>query len=374
MTIARPAFLALFVVSTIPAGSAQVHYQAGGTPEVGGVRHLCLIYHGNDRRVTWTPEAMLPYVTYVDERGTPTDWFFDSLLFIEYANSRGVWFHHYLQGKPQATAEDWVWLADCWFRENSGLIGAERAVENAGKTLKQPDHTVNIVITMPVPLEPVKSFGPLPGIDRQLDFSKPADRQQALEWYIDRVTKTWATKHYKHLRLVGFYWTSETIGPADAALVKQTSDYLHARGYKLFWIPYFGAKGLDKWRERGIDAAMLQPNYFFPEKISPDRLTQAAERAAKAGCGIELEVDARAFESPEREERFWAYLDAGVKYGWMKHALLGYYEGGKMVKLFAETPGNGRAMYDALYRFVKGTYTPVGRTTLPEMASDKIPQ
>lgn len=363
--------LPLVITSAIAAETVPLHYQQGGTEEVAGVRHLCLIYHGNEHRVTWTPAAILPYVAHVDEQGVPTDWFFDSLLFIEYAGLNDVWFHHYLPGKPQATADDWVWLADSWFRDRSGLIGAEQAIEQAGKILQQPDHMVNIVITLPVPLTPIKDFGPLSGIERKLDFSKPTDRQQALIWYIDRVLKSWESHHYKHLRLAGFYWTEETIGADDAALVKQTSDYVHHAGYKFFWIPYFGAAGLEHWRERGIDATMLQPNYFFPDKMSPERLTQTAERAAQAGCGIEIELDSRAFESPEREDRFWAYLDAGVKYGWMNHALLGYYEGGGTLKQCVETPGSGRAMYDALYQFVKGTYTPRGRTQLPEAAGAK---
>ncbi|MGB9624303.1 MAG: DUF4855 domain-containing protein [Phycisphaerae bacterium] len=344
-------------------------YQRGETPEVAGVHHLCLIYHGGKNRVDWTAEAMLPYVAHVDEKGAPTDWMFDSFLFIEFAGPRGVWFHHYVEGKPQANAADWAWLADCWFRERTGLIGLEKAVARAGEVLKQPDHKVNVVITLPVPLRPVKEFGPLAGQDRTLDFSKEEDRRTALAWYIDRVLARWQQQKYRHLRLVGFYWTEESIPQADYTIVKATADYVHKAGYKLFWIPYFSAQGISEWRKLGIDATMLQPNYFFPARIGPDQLTKAAKKALAARCGVEIEFDGRAFESQERQDRFWAYLDAGVKYGWMTNALLGYYEGGNCIKRFVETPGDGRKMYDALYRFVKGTYQPSGRTKLPELTS-----
>ncbi len=339
-------------------------YQRGGAPEAARVRHLCLIYHGSNNRVEWTPDAILPYVAHVDEKGKPTDWLFDSFLLLEFRCDNGAMLHHYSQGKVQATADDWAWLADCWFREKTGLAGMESAVESAGRVLGQPDHQVNIVIALPIPLSPIREFGPLPGHSGKLDFSKEEDRFSALQWYIDRVLRHWRTARYRHLRLIGFYWTAESIPPRSNTIVETTAGYIHKLGYKLFWIPYFSAQGVSEWRKRGIDATMLQPNYFFPPKVESDRLAKTARKALAAGCGIEIEFDGRVFESQERQDRFWAYLDAGVEYGWMKHALLGYYEGGNVVKRLAETPGAGREMYDALYRFVIGTYQSSGRTKL----------
>ncbi len=359
--------LLVWGAAAVAAQRGEPGYQRSGTPEVAGIRHLCLIYHGAPHRVEWTRDAIFPYVAHVDEKGVPTDWMFDSFLFIEFAGPRGVWFHHYVAGKPQATADDWAWLADCWFREKTGLIGLEKAVARAGEALRQPGHVVNVVITLPVPLRPVKEFGPLAGQDRALDFGREEDRRQALAWYIDRVLARWREQKYRHLRLVGFYWTEESIPPADYAIVRATADLVHKAGYKLFWIPYFSAQGISEWRKLGIDGTMLQPNYFFPAKADPDRLAKAASKALAAGCGIEIEFDGRAFDSQERQDRFWAYLDAGVKYGWMNDVLLGYYEGGNCIKRFVETPGDGRRMYDALYRFLKGTYEPSGRTKLAEL-------
>lgn len=340
-------------------------YLAPGTPQVGGVRHLCLIYHGRAGRVQWTKEAIMPYVAYVDEEGKPSDWFFDSFLFIEFATDAGASLYSYREAKTQPAIADWQWLADCWFREDTGLIGLERAVAEAGRVLGQNDHMVNVAITLPMPLREIESFGPLPGEERTLHFGDEQDRQRALAWYIGSVLQRWEEAGYEHLRLVGFYWLAESIPGQDHAIVESTATHVHGKGYRLYWIPYFGATGVLAWRARGIDAAMLQPNHFFAEQANERRLLDAARRARAAGCGIEIEFDARALSSEDHQHRFWAYLDAGVKYGWMNRAILGYYEGGGAIKKFAETPGLGRELYDAVFRFAKGTYEVSGKVRLP---------
>lgn len=342
-------------------------YLKPGTPEVGGISDLCLIYHGMQKRKVWTREALMPYVAYVDEAGKPQEWLFDSFLFIEFATDAGAWLHAYRKDQPQATAEDWAWLADCWFREQTGLIGMEQAVVEAGRLLGEPDHTVNVVITMPKAMQQMTEFGPLAGQDEVLDFSKPEDQHTAMAWYVERVLRQWREHEYEHLKLAGFYWLAESISRNDHALVKWAAEYLHERGQKLYWIPYYGAGGVNDWQELGIDAVMLQPNYFFSEKTPLERLLGAAKRADTYGTGIEIEFDVRALNSESFKQRFYAYLDAGVKFGWMKGALLGYYEGGSAVKLFAESPGVGRELYEALCRFVKGTYEPSGTVGLADL-------
>ncbi len=342
-------------------------YLRPGTPEVGGISDLCLIYHGTQGRVAWTKEALRPYVARVDEAGRPQEWLFDSFLFIEFATDNGVWLHAYRKDKGQVTAADWTWLADCWFREKTGLAGMEQAVAETGRILDEPDHTVNVVITMPKAMRQMPEFGPLAGQDEVLDFSKPEDQHRAMAWYIERVLRQWREHEYKHLKLAGFYWLAESIQPDDHALVKWAAEYLHERGQKLYWIPYYGANGVGDWRELGIDAVMLQPNYFFREEVPLHRLLGAAKRADWAGTGIEIEFDGRALNSESFKQRFYAYLDAGVKYGWMKGALLGYYEGGSAIKLFAESPGVGRELYEAVCRFVKGTYEPSGTVDLADL-------
>ena len=344
-------------------------YLRPGSPESGGIRHLCLIYHGQKRRVAWTMEAILPYVAYIDEKRRPVDGLFDSFLFMEFATDQGASLCHEGEDKGDArpTAADWKWLAEAWFRPTTGLVGLEKAVTHAGKILGQPDHTANVVISLPIPRSSLKQFGPLPGQQKQLDFSNQADRRQALTWHIEEVLARWKHGDYPHLRLLGFYWTAESTLPEDNDLIRWTSQSLHSRQLKLYWIPYLGAEGFSGWRERGLDAVLLQPGYFFAPSPEPHRLLSAAKQAKRQGWGLEVEVDTRALSSADLRDRFRDYLDAGVEYGWMNDSVVGWYEGGDGIKLFAETPGAGRELYTDVYRFIKKKYTSTGRLKLPKL-------
>lgn len=336
-------------------------------PSTANIKDLCLIYHGQNRRVDWTAENLLPYVAYVDENRNPTDWLFDSFLFIEFATDENKSLYHYAPSAAQADGTDWAWLADAWFREKTGLIGLEKCVGTTGSILKDPEHKVNVVITLPVPLNQVTAFTNLPGTSESLDFSQTKNRQQALEWYINTVSERFASANYHHLNLLGFYWTGESIDSEQHDTVRWTADFLHSRKLKFYWIPYFTAAGVEHWQEVGFDAMMLQPNYFFEGSGGINRLMLAAKRALVLGSGIEMEFDARAFTKEEHYQRYWDYLDAGVKYGWMKDSLLGWYEGGGALRRMFEEGEKGRMMYEALYHFVKGDYIPENTDRLPTL-------
>lgn len=354
------------------AASPVWSYLRPGTPEVAGVRHLVLIYAGGRSRVAWDAENLLPYVAYVNRQGKPQDWLFDSFLWIEYATNDGVLLHLPTKGKRAITVADWQWLLDAFLDPAHGVGQLEACVKAAANHLQGKDHQVNLVITMPTPLTISKTFGTVTTDGPSLDFSRDADRLTALQWYIRATMERLKKLNARHVRLVGFYWLAETIPPQDYAIVKQTSDFLHTLGMKLYWIPYFSAGGLSVWRQLGIDATILQPNYFQNTEIQSARLNVAALRALRAGSGVELEVDGRAITKPEFRQRYTDYLDAGVKYGFMDHALLGYYEGGGTLRQFAASKdAQIRDLYDQTYRFVKGTYRPLGNTPLASL--DALP-
>jgi len=351
--------------------SSRSPYLAPGTPEVGGVRHMVLIYHGNKGRVAWTKDAILPYVAYLDEKRQPVDWLFDSFLLIEFALDDGTAFHHHGRGERLPTLADWQWIAESWFRPNQGLDGLEQAVAEVAGKLGPADRKVKVVITLPKPFVEDRGFGPPPGEQEKLDFSRPSDRQRALQWYIQQVLNEWREKQYRRLDLAGFYWTDEAFGGSDQDLARWTSEYLHGLGLKHYWIPYYAAQGVRQWREAGFDAMMMQPNFFFPkERLPLGRFQSTAKIARMVGCGIEIEFDGRALTDPEYRDRLIAYLDAGVYYGWNKDALLGYYEGGGALKQLAEDKGAGRDLYRKVYEFVKGTYRSSGRFDVSQHPDD----
>lgn len=357
------------VAACVLAGPAQeLHYQAPGTDAVGGIEHLVLIYHGQERRVDWTRENIMPYVAYLHESGQPADWMFDAFLFIEFGADDGTFLHHYREETRLPTIEDWIRLADGWFRPDNGIHGLEQAVEQAADTLGAPRAKRRVVIGLPIPLAEDHAFGPLPGERRALDLAEPEDARRALGWYIERVLAHWDAGEFEHLELVGFYWTAEAVRAPYGELAQWTSEHLHERGLKHFWIPFFSASGYTNWRDWGFDSVMLQPNYFFKEKDHPlDWFRVHATRTLVAHTGVEVEFDGRALTDERFRGRFYDYLDAGAYYGWMNDAVLGYYEGGGAVLQFYRGGEQGRRLYDDLYRFVRGTYEPAGERQFPPL-------
>lgn len=290
------------------SSQAGLDYLAPGTH---GVKHLCLIYHGQERRLPWTKEHFRPYAAWLDNENIPRDWLFDSFLFIEFATDTGKQLYYYAPDKGVPDGTDWVWLAEAWFRPETGLIGLEQCIQELGIALCDSDHKVNVVIALPVPLHQITHFDNLPGTEQPLNFSLEEHRRQALEWYIKEVCTRFDAAQYNHLNLLGFYWTGESITSEQHETVRWTAQRLHGKHLKFFWIPYFTASGVEHWKELGFDAMMLQPNYFFEGDGGLNRLMMAAKRSRQVGSGVEMEFDGRAFTSREHEERFWDYLDAG---------------------------------------------------------------
>jgi hypothetical protein len=349
-----------------PAAAQPRSYLKPSTPKVGGIHHLVLIYAGNRGRPAWDAEKLLPYVARIDRQGKPADWLFDGFLWIEFATDDGSYLHVPVKDRRPVDRNDWQWLLDRFFDPSHGIPQLQAAVVRAGETLGPRKEPVRLVITMPTPYVATTRFGPLVAGGASLDFRRDADRLAALEWYIEAAVKRWHSIDAPGVRLAGFYWLDESIGPDEERLVRETADFLHRQGMKLYWIPYFGARGIATWKAMGIDAMMLQPNYFFQPELPPQRLALAARNAMRVGGGVELEVDGRAAHNPEFRPRFPAYLDAGVKYGFMRGTLLGYYEGGGALLESARSADPAvREIYDMTCRFVKGTYRPQGTTPLP---------
>ncbi len=353
------------------AAADETNYLPPGTAEM---RHLCLLYHGQARRTAWTAENLRPYVACLNAEGQPVSWLFDSFLFIEFATDAGAQLYYYAPDKGRVNGADWVWLAESWFRAETGLIGLERCVAELGAALNDSDRRVNVVITLPVPLHQLTEFSGLPGVDASLDLSREEDRRRALTWYMNAVSERFAAADYRHLRLLGFYWTGESVSPEQHETVRWTADWLHVRDLRFFWIPYFTASGVEHWRELGFDAMMLQPNYFFDGDGGLNRLMLAARRARLLGSGVEMEFDGRVFTSDVHYQRYWDYLDAGAAYGWMTGAVQGWYEGGNALGRMMQEGERGRSMYEALCRFVQGAYIPHNPERFPVLIGAPTPE
>lgn len=116
---------------------------------------------------------------------------------------------------------------------------------------------------------------------------------------------------YKNIELSGLYWVDEDICHTKD-LVKHIAPAVHAKGLEFIWIPYYKARGYDRWKELGFDFAYYQPNHFFDKSIPDSRLDDACEEALSLGMAMEFECDSKALFNADDSSysRMQAYIDA----------------------------------------------------------------
>ncbi|MCU6340170.1 DUF4855 domain-containing protein, partial [Enterobacter quasiroggenkampii] len=86
--------------------------------DTAGIRNLWLMYNGmyDNNRGNWTKEKLMPYVSYVDNNGEPTDWMYDGTLVLglrtpDFQRDFGY----------SANLEDWKWYLDKTFKPGGDL-------------------------------------------------------------------------------------------------------------------------------------------------------------------------------------------------------------------------------------------------------------
>lgn len=339
-----------------------------GLEQVGGVRNAYLAYTYDTRSAngelgTWRAEDFLPVITHVDEQGTPTDWMFDTVLFMAGGSERDAY----------PTKAEWDDLLDRLFAPGVNVAALNEATRRVTHALDEPGrYRVKVILPIPNPVPDAASpWGALDG--EQLDLN-PArvgeeasirNRLRVVSWYVDEALKRFQRDHRDRLELVGFYWMRETVIPQspDAELTRKVSDLLHGirrgtpRTLRFFWIPYFQAPGFQSWKSYGFDASMLQPNFFFDANLPPQdtrRLEQTSDLARWSGQGVEIEGDRSMLTDPGAREKFLNYLETFRQTG-ADRALKAYYWGARDVILDVARSNDPevRATYDAAYEFIR---------------------
>ncbi len=331
----------------------------------GGIQNLGLLYNGHyaDGTGTWTKERVIPNISYVNKQGEPTDWLFDGVLYLGLTSDNGRGFGA-TDTAGKARKAEWDWYLNKTFNTGGDMSALNEATAEAGAKLGQPDHKTKVILMIPEPGEYQSDFGSLNG--ENLDFNVGTvgsaasmdNRAKAIQWWVDEVQARWAAANYSNLELVGMYWLEEQISthPTGPEMVKRASDIVHAAGMKMFWIPHFLAYKAFMWKDVGIDAVSLQPNYFF-EKLDPSRLEDTADMAKRYGMSLELEFDDRMINDAVFRERFIEYLNSGVDTGLMQQGYKAFYQGNNAVYNAAVSADPAtRVLYDWLYQFAKGTY------------------
>lgn len=342
-------------------------YHPPGSDAAGGARNIMLIYTHGKR---WNNVDALPYVAYgqlVREAGQLPrlewhDWFFDTFLFLALLTEDKARAYDSASRAAPARWDDWLAFVHGLFAENGHLAAFDRAIATVKESLDDPGYRARVIVMIPYPDRTQGDFGDPEGSGRSFDFSTrnaaaAEDRWAAVHAYINRVLEAWERSEYDNLELIGFYWLAESVGAGDDGLIRRTADTIRAAGYRFFWIPYFTAAGYDRWESLGFDVAIYQPNYMFDTSLPKRRLYDAADRAYRLGMGIEIEANWTILSTEAGRERFRDYLWAGVKYGFMEHAVRAYYlEQDLLGPAYLSTDPDVRAVYDDIYRFVKGAF------------------
>lgn len=351
------AAVVLGCVLAVGAASASEGYFPPGDARAGGIRDLMLIYLGGDH---WKQEEFLPYVAYLgkgaDKRAK--DWFYDSYLFLAYGGAPSG--TAYYDGPTVKT--DWEFYYEMLFRNDRALRALEACIHDVAKTLGQPPRETPVILMIPYLSPRQRSFGDVDGDGASEDLSKEADREKVVTWCVDELCRRWEKAGFTSLKLWGFYWMNEDIGPEDEALIRSAAAYVHRRGYGLHWIPYYRAAGVDKAYPLGFDFVIQQPNYAFMEqhgqRPEAQRLIDTAEAARRRQMGIEIEMPDRVLDRQDRRNLL-EYLVYGrdEREGYMRGAVHGYYQStGAIARLcYSDVPAE-RALYDALYEFAKGRF------------------
>jgi hypothetical protein len=290
---------------------------------------------------------------------------FDGFLFLQYGPL--------LNGADYGTAglptnkADWEKTLDRLFRTDYDLGALDQAVGEAKQELKKGTYDAKVVISIPYPRTDQGDFGDVDGdgISENMNVQEVGEekalqnREKVVKWYVDEVYKRWEAAGYHNLKLAAFYWYSEFVSRQTTVnedrLIQWTSSYVHSRGAKLQWIPYYFSRGWSDWKADGFDTALMQPNYMF-QNTAADRIDTVAQAAYDNGMGVEHEMNDGVLTDPALRDKYYTYLDKGAEFGYM-NSFKAFYQQVKTLLTAAKSGDpEAREVYDKTYQYLKGAY------------------
>ncbi len=330
------------LILALPSSAKKNNHQGPAwqsTPKnysINQIRDLALIYQGGTQRIPWTEDQIEPYVVHKFGNGHK-DWLFDGFLFLEFADIPECNYAPGYRGIRAARKDDWQRYIDRMFEKGKALDALNTCIEHQKDSIGDPGFKHKVVITLPTPMPHQKDWGAINGKD--LDFDKVEDAKLACQWYLDNLTDRFSKAGFNNLELTGIYWVDEDMWNLGG-FTKHISPYIHKLGLQFVWIPYFKAKGFDKWRELGFDIVYHQPNHFFDKGIRDARLDEACSLARQYGMGMEFECDENALSQKEGNtaERMNAYMDAFWRHNVFTDAAIAYYTGSHLLLDFVQNP------------------------------------
>ena len=320
------------------------------------VRNILCSYQSDTSYPCSDESALLDANDYLDlisyrKDGEIRDVLFDHLLLSPH--------NLFASGTDKEVLAGWTPYFDAHFSSGHGLEAISEAAEKLGKAIGDPDYREGVFLSV---LRPAlasgadQTFGDVDGDGKPEMRNVLDDRKKIIRWEVDMQLRRLAETSAPHVRMCGFYWHTESLvltDPDEVELVQYATSYIHAKGYPVFWIPYYDAEGYERWKEMGFDFACLQPNYAFMSIDDPDRLETTALKAKLHGMAVEIELNTT--QSPESARRYREYLEAGREYGYIGATKVYYLGGFPSDLLSARDSGseNIRRIYDDTYAYAK---------------------
>jgi hypothetical protein len=312
------------------------------TPEQAGFHHCALIYEHPARG----PEQFAYYVAH--DKG----WLFDAFLFLHQRTSTGK---STFDGETRQA--DWESELDTWFAPGRDLHALDEALQRAQQK-HGPAPKRQVMLGIPYPNPRVSDFGDVDGDGVGKSLATVEGRAQVAAWYMQEAARRFAQADFRHLELWGLYWMNEGVLDADVAVVRQFADAVHAAGKRLLWIPWYMATNWQRWREMGVDVAIMQPNYAFLTihggSIRRNRLIVTARAARQHGLGVEIEMP-MAWRLPGGPLLFRHYLRDGAadREGYQQAATAYFLNKATVEELGASADPREQALYADLCAYVQ---------------------
>ena len=340
----------------------------------------------------WDAGRFAPHVSWQAPDGSE-HWLFEAFLFLEGIDS--------VHGKNlvispsglSAGKEEWQYQLDLWLGVNGSVKALDEACGAVAARIGTPPAKRGVIIGLPDAVmfeEFADKASSTTYWGDGLDFASVEDRMKALRWYMDSAREMFDALSCRYLDLAGFYITSEEIYlPNDIdvncqyknweEIVPLLSEYCHAAGQGLYWIPYHLAPGYKHWKALGIDQAWMQPNWYWDlgnENAYPFEKTLAAIREADlAGMELELEYTAvadqmtgnrigpdgegrpafTAKDVPALQARVRRYMQEYKEAGFLGQKSVALYSGSNaFTQLATSAFPEDRALYDEVCEFIIG--------------------
>ncbi len=323
---------------------------------LGGAKDIVLAYLSKLNKMD--KDFFKPYVAYLDKDGNIKDTLFDGFLFLPQGSGylpNGV--AHDDPQKPN-NAADWKFLVEQMFVKDENFDALDQATAEVKQALGLNDYKVKVYPTICYISTSVSNFGDIDGDGVDEDLSSIEGVEKVVAWYMDQVITKFDQAGYQNIELAGFYWFHEAINQesSDFEVINLCSDQAEARGFQLFWIPYFHASGFSQWSNYGFSVACMQPNYAFDAAVDVNRIDTAISSILQYGMGVEIEISSQSLSDKHFFKKYMNYLSYGIKYGYMTDSIHMYYAGlTDYYDACYHKTAMGRAIYDKTYEFIKGT-------------------